>query len=165
MSKQRFRLPGSSRPTTKAIAAVDPHERLTVTIYLRRDPGAGRPPAVRELGRIAPHARSYLRPEQAVAVFGAAQADFDTVCCASGDNGSGDEPNTTSDHVDFPASSPWVLGCGGTRLEADSATLAISSEAVWNDLSSGEGASGGGVSRLFGVPRSCFTWGTCSPTP
>ena len=34
---------------------------------------------MRELGRIAPHARSYLRPEQAVAVFGAAQKDLDTV--------------------------------------------------------------------------------------
>jgi len=75
-----------------------------------------------------------------------------TICCASGDSGSEDEPGATSDHVDFPASSPWVLGCGGIRLEADAATLAISSERVWNDLSSNEGASGGGVSRLFPVP-------------
>lgn len=75
-----------------------------------------------------------------------------TICCASGDSGSSDESGEGPPHVDFPASSPWVLGCGGIRLEADAATLAISSEAVWNDLAGGNGATGGGVSRLFGVP-------------
>ena len=75
-----------------------------------------------------------------------------TICCASGDDGATDEPGGTVDHVDFPASSEWVLAVGGTRLEADVATDAISSEVVWNDLASGNGATGGGVSRLFGVP-------------
>ena len=75
-----------------------------------------------------------------------------TICVASGDNGAGDEPNATTDHVDFPASSPWVLGCGGTRLQTDPHTDSITAETTWNDLSSGEGASGGGVSRLFAPP-------------
>ncbi len=76
-----------------------------------------------------------------------------TICCASGDEGSADEPDTKTPHVDFPASSPWVLGCGGIRLEADSATGTISSEKVWNDLTKQEGATGGGVSRLFALPE------------
>ena len=71
------------------------------------------------------------------------------VCVASGDSGSSD--GESGNHVDFPASSPYVLGCGGTTLNA-SAT-AIASEVVWNDGSSG-GSTGGGVSTLFAVP----TW-------
>jgi kumamolisin len=75
-----------------------------------------------------------------------------TICCASGDEGSADEPETNTPHVDFPASSPWVLGCGGIRLEANPATGKISSETVWNDLPE-NGATGGGVSRLFALPE------------
>ncbi len=75
-----------------------------------------------------------------------------TICCASGDDGATDEPGATVDHVDFPASSPWVLAVGGTRLEADPTAGTIASEVVWNDLADGHGATGGGVSRLFPVP-------------
>jgi kumamolisin len=70
-----------------------------------------------------------------------------TVCVASGDNGSSD--GQTGDHVDFPASSPHVLACGGTSLHAS--TTAITSEVVWND-GAGGGASGGGVSAFFATP-------------
>ena len=42
-----------------------------------------------------------------------------TVCVASGDNGSGDAVNDGQPHVDFPASSPHALACGGTKLLAD----------------------------------------------
>jgi kumamolisin len=84
--------------------------------------------------------------------FEQAAAQGITICCASGDEGSADEPGTTVAHVDFPASSPWVLACGGIRVEVDPATGAISSEVVWNDLTQREGATGGGVSRLFAVP-------------
>ena len=95
--------------------------------------------------------------EQAVKLvngaFEQAAAQGITICCASGDEGSADEPGTTVAHVDFPASSPWVLGCGGIRLEADPAAGTISSEVVWNDLAKNEGATGGGVSRLFAVPE------------
>ncbi|MBV9447508.1 MAG: hypothetical protein JO345_16620, partial [Streptosporangiaceae bacterium] len=48
-----------------------------------------------------------------------------SVCVASGDNGSGDAVNDGQPHVDFPASSPHALGCGGTKLIADSSTGVI----------------------------------------
>ena len=41
-----------------------------------------------------------------------------SVCVAAGDNGSSDGESDRHNHVDFPASSPWVLACGGTRLTA-----------------------------------------------
>src|SRR5271157_1774158 len=76
-----------------------------------------------------------------------------TVCVASGDNGSADfysnDPNWDGQaHVDFPASDPYALGCGGTILTA--ANGAISSEVTWYE-GSNEG-SGGGVSRFFPLP-------------
>jgi len=72
-----------------------------------------------------------------------------TVCAASGDNGSSDGVSDGADHVDFPASSPHVLACGGTSLKA--ASGAIASEGVWNNGASG-GATGGGVSNFFALP-------------
>ncbi len=75
-----------------------------------------------------------------------------TVCVASGDNGSGDAVSDGQPHVDFPASSPNALGCGGTKLLADPSTGTISSEVVWNETASNEGASGGGVSDQFPLP-------------
>ena len=75
-----------------------------------------------------------------------------TVCAASGDNGSGDAVKDGQPHVDFPASSPNALGCGGTKLLADPSTGAISSEVVWNETASNEGAGGGGVSDQFPLP-------------
>ena len=74
-----------------------------------------------------------------------------TITVAAGDNGSSD--GASGNNVDFPASSPHVLACGGTRLEVSGTT--ITSEVVWNDGSSG-GATGGGVSTAFPVP----TWQT-----
>ena len=44
-----------------------------------------------------------------------------TVCVAAGDNGSSDGVTDGSAHVDFPASSPNVLACGGTSLEGRTA--------------------------------------------
>jgi kumamolisin len=75
-----------------------------------------------------------------------------TVCAAAGDSGSTDGVNDGQQHVDFPASSPYALGCGGTKLEADPATGVVSSEVVWNELAANEGAGGGGVSDQFAVP-------------
>ena len=40
------------------------------------------------------------------------------VTAAAGDNGSSDGASDGNDHCDFPASSPNVLGCGGTSLTA-----------------------------------------------
>jgi kumamolisin len=72
-----------------------------------------------------------------------------TVCVASGDNGSSDGATDGSDNVDFPASSPYALACGGTSVKASDS--AITSETVWNDGAQG-GASGGGSSTYFAVP-------------
>ncbi len=75
-----------------------------------------------------------------------------TVTAAAGDSGSSDSAKAAAGaHVDFPASSPHVLGCGGTSLVADPATGAVSSETVWND-GPGRGATGGGVSDTFAQP-------------
>ncbi len=71
-----------------------------------------------------------------------------TVTVASGDNGSTDSVSDGQQHVDFPASAPHALACGGTSLRASGAT--IDSETVWNDP--GDGATGGGISRQFAVP-------------
>lgn len=72
-----------------------------------------------------------------------------TVCCAAGDGGSSDGVPGRLAHVDFPASSPFALACGGTRLNASDGT--ISGETVWND-GPGGGATGGGVSDFFPLP-------------
>ncbi len=75
-----------------------------------------------------------------------------TVCVAAGDNGASDGATDGVDHVDFPASSPHVLACGGTRLQAANGT--ICSEVVWND--GADGGAGGGlpgeVSSVFALP-------------
>ena len=75
-----------------------------------------------------------------------------TVCVACGDNGSDDGVGDGKDHVDFPASSPYSLACGGTKLTISGS--AISSEVVWNETANNEGATGGGVSGTFPLP----TW-------
>ena len=72
-----------------------------------------------------------------------------TVCIATGDNGSSDGVSGGSAHVDFPASSPHALACGGTSLRAASGKIV--SETVWNDGANG-GAGGGGISTFFPLP-------------
>ncbi|MGA2047348.1 MAG: S53 family peptidase [Terracidiphilus sp.] len=72
-----------------------------------------------------------------------------TVTVASGDNGSSDGVNDGKSHVDFPASCPYVLAAGGTKLM--SANGVVTSETVWNDGAQG-GATGGGYSTVFTRP-------------
>jgi kumamolisin len=72
-----------------------------------------------------------------------------TICVAAGDNGYTDSTDASvkTASVDFPASSPNVLACGGTRLLSDG------TETVWGSLfSQGGGATGGGISSVFPVP-------------
>jgi kumamolisin len=71
-----------------------------------------------------------------------------TICVAAGDSGSSDSVLDGKVHVDFPASSPYVLACGGTRLVAKGNTVAA--ETVWHD--SNTSATGGGVSEFFPLP-------------
>jgi kumamolisin len=86
--------------------------------------------------------------------FQAAAAMGVTVYCAAGDNGANDFPpgpqQQPGNHADFPASSPHVVGCGGTNITVSN--NAITNEVVWNDP--GDGATGGGFSTLFPRP----TW-------
>jgi len=90
-------------------------------------------------------AQSFEQFDQA---FQAAAALGVTICVAAGDNGSSDGESDDQAHVDFPASSPNVLACGGTRLNASTTT--ISSEVVWNEPD--DGATGGGISDQFPLP-------------
>ena len=77
--------------------------------------------------------------------FEAAAKSNITVLCASGDDGSGDMENDSLAHADFPASCPYVTGCGGTKFSPID-------EAVWNNGK--KGATGGGISDIFPLP----TW-------
>lgn len=81
-----------------------------------------------------------------------------TVCVAAGDNGSGDGLQDGQAHVDFPASSPHVLACGGTRLTSQAG--AVVAEVTWNDAPTG-GATGGGISAAFSPP----TWQQAAHVP
>jgi kumamolisin len=85
-----------------------------------------------------------------------------TITVACGDNGSTDGVTDGANHVDFPASSPHVLACGGTKLSGSiQGTPSIQSEVVWNELAASEGATGGGVSNLFALPP----WQTAANVP
>jgi kumamolisin len=72
-----------------------------------------------------------------------------TVVCAVGNPGAAAELFGRPADVDFPASSPLVLACGGTRLTASAG--AISSETPW-DLGISLPAIGGGVSNRYPTP-------------
>src|SRR5438270_418484 len=82
--------------------------------------------------------------------FQAAAAMGITVCAAAGDDGSNDGVGDGADHVDFPASSPFCLACGGTNLQASGNS--ITQEKVWNN-GPNSGATGGGVSGFFALPK------------
>ena len=92
--------------------------------------------------------------QQAMMAFDAACQDAATlgvtICTASGDNGATDGATDGQLHVDFPASSPAILACGGTTLDATGNQ--IKDEEAWNELATGGGATGGGVSQVFALP-------------
>lgn len=81
-----------------------------------------------------------------------------TVAVASGDDGSDDQVGDGLVHVDFPASSPFVLAVGGTEFTLSNGS--ITNEQVWKDgdglRNDGGGSSGGGVSTVLPRP----TWQT-----
>ena len=71
-----------------------------------------------------------------------------TVIVAAGDHGAADGVGDGHVHVDYPASSPFVLACGGTMLAAG--TRLSGPEVVWNN---GNGwATGGGISKIHKQP-------------
>jgi kumamolisin len=70
-----------------------------------------------------------------------------TLCYASGDFGDGSSENQGKTEVMFPASSPHVLGCGGTQLNINSSPI---EESAWDQSLGGTVLqSGGGVSGFF----------------
>jgi len=83
---------------------------------------------------------------QMTAAFQSAAAIGMTVLVATGDNGSDCQEHDGNAHVQYPASDPWVIACGGTIVNSTSPL----SEDTWNDNnSSGQGgATGGGISYL-----------------
>jgi kumamolisin len=83
----------------------------------------------------------------AEAAFAEASAAGITYLASSGDLGS-DACANGQLGVDYPASSPWVTGVGGTSFELDSANQ-LTEQLVWNE---GGLAGGGGLSRLFTRP-------------
>jgi kumamolisin len=90
--------------------------------------------------------------QQAMTAFETAFADAAamgvTICVAAGDNGSADGQTNGTQNVDFPASAPHALACGGTSLVQTSA--GVKTETVWNDGSNS--ATGGGYSSFFPIP-------------
>jgi subtilase family serine protease len=80
-----------------------------------------------------------------------------TFLAASGDDGSADCTNNNGEPepdlaVNYPASSDWATGVGGTNFSL-SPQNTITSQVVWNDGSEDPGAAGGGgVSALFPRP-------------
>ena len=80
--------------------------------------------------------------------FQAAAKKQITVVCSAGDNGVTGGVDDGHPHLIFPASSPWVLACGGTHLIASGGK--VKSEVAWNDNNGG--ATGGGVSEIFPLP-------------
>jgi len=84
-------------------------------------------------------------------------------CCASGDRGAVNS-FTESDavNVNFPASSPAALACGGTRLAFDEEGRP--SETAWKGrMMDFPMASGGGVSAFFETPS--YQAGVDTPAP
>jgi kumamolisin len=84
-----------------------------------------------------------------------------SITVASGDDGATDGVTGGALHVDFPASSPHVLACGGTKLAGSGST--ITNEVVWNELPN-SGAGGGGVSNFFPLPSWQSSAGVPKPT-
>jgi subtilase family serine protease len=88
-----------------------------------------------------------------------------TFLSSSGDQGSADcvgLDNQSLDRlaVNFPSSSPWVTGVGGTNLVLNAANQ-IASQVVWNDTSLQPGAAGGGGSSML-FARPSYQKGTVS---
>jgi hypothetical protein len=80
-------------------------------------------------------------------LFKTAVARGVTICAAAGDYGSGDRVSTRVPVADFPASSPYVVSCGGTTLN-----LLAQLETTWSWDPVRQWGSGGGISRIFGKP-------------
>jgi kumamolisin len=82
-------------------------------------------------------------------IFKQMVAQGQALYAAAGDSGAEDDGSALS--VDDPSSQPYVVAVGGTKLTIGS-NSAFKSETTWNELSSNEGAGGGGVSKVWSLP-------------
>jgi len=91
-------------------------------------------------------------------IFQKARAQSQTVFAAAGDSGAAavqcnanGVATSAVQGVNYPASDPLVTSVGGTTLLA-SPSGAYISETAWNESQQGDGATGGGVSKVFALP-------------
>ena len=150
---------GETRLDLEVIGAVVPRAELLVYFAPRTDRGFvdalttavfdPREPSVISIswGDAEPNWTQQARDAFDDALHAAAALGI-TVCAASGDSGWTDGISGRRAHVDYPASSPYVLACGGTRLELR--RNGAIKEVVWNDHDGN--ATGGGVSAVYDVP-------------
>jgi len=101
---------------------------------------------------------SLLRKEFVFAanrLFAAAALMGVTICCASGDDGDGSR-SAPKPQPYFPASSPFVLSCGGTAFRRPVKGKLV--EVIWKEeVGDRKGASGHGISSKFRLPRWQFS--------
>lgn len=133
----------------------------TIAVYFAPNTDAGFVDAITQAAHDAKHKPSVISiswgaaesqwTQQAIDSMNSAMQDAASlgvsVFVASGDSLATDGVGDGKAHVDFPASSPWAIGCGGTSIDVTGNL--ITSESVWNDGSNG---GGGGISDLFAVP-------------
>ncbi len=145
----------------QVLAGIIPTARLAV--YFTRRTGFGLADAVNAAGNDGVNRPSVLSiswgiPEKnwmapaRAAMDAALQAAVDrgiTIVAAAGDALATAGLLDGAAHVLYPASSPNVLACGGTRLTL-AADGGIADEAVWNDGS--VSGTGGGISDIYAVP-------------
>jgi kumamolisin len=65
------------------------------------------------------------------AAFQSAAAVGMTIFVAAGDNSADDNAGDGLAHVDYPASSPYVIGCGGTNLVGSGTTITSDINFAW----------------------------------
>jgi subtilase family serine protease len=86
-------------------------------------------------------------------LFAVAVSKGINICCATGDNGASDGLFDGKPHVDFPASSPNVVACGGTSLNSNGTNYSNKTvEIVWSWNLYENWGTGGGSSVLFTRP-------------
>lgn len=85
-------------------------------------------------------------------IFQQMAAQGQSIFAASGDSGAYDNYPSKELSVDDPASQPFMVGVGGTRLYVNG-DMTYNRESTWNDGKK-KGAGGGGVSSVWSIP----TW-------
>jgi kumamolisin len=93
------------------------------------------------------HAAASMQAENTI--FKQMVAQGQTFFTASGDSGAEQDGSTIS--INDPASQPYVVAVGGTKMLIDSSGN-WKSETTWNEIPVQEGAGGGGVSTVWTIP-------------